>query len=822
MPPSLTVHIIAQSHIDLAWLWDWEETVNVCCPLTFGPATENLAKFPQYRFSQSQVPLYTATRDHHPALYAKIRQYMNEGRWEIVGVMYVETEGAQPCGESLVRQCVWGKRFWREAYGIDVTTGWQEDAWTHPWQLAQILAKCGVNAYFFKRGVKHDNYFWWEGPDGSRVLCVKPLHSLWHYPNRHWGKYIKEMRQKYGLNHIMIRIGKGDHGGGPTAREIAKVLKYAKKHAKKMTVTFETFRSYMDRLLESKPMLPTLKEELGFELVGDLTNCGAIKQANRDCENLLLDAEKWASIAKVLLNKPYPWEELTAAWERVLFNQFHDIIGGSAIPSVNTTALQEYDRIRRTIQPEIRTACEQLAGTPHTELDLAVGNSLSWVRTDVITIPLPKNDGKPWTALQDAAGNYIPIQLIAADDGKDHMAICEVPAIPGIGLVYFRFTYMNNTPELIQTGCRASIEPTGSYLLENRHYRLELSPSTGNFRVLFDKTLGRNLIPDGMEANALLAIEDEGDSEGRLKKGDDYLAIFPGKVQNISLAAETDSIRITEAGPVRATVEIHKRYQNSTFIHTISLYAHQRRIDCSVTIDWHDVHRVIKVAFPIAIQLENSPVLTYDSAYGTVHRPLDLKECPAQKWADITGGTSSDRFGVAILNTGRYAYDTRVERGYITLRLTLLRSPTSPAVNHDHGIHRISYSLVPHRGSWEEGRIMQHGYEVNFPLVVIQQTGSSDMNRSPPPPPVTYFGVDAANVILESIFEAYDRNGFICRMFEFQGQRTSVTLRAPRMIIKAEETDLLEEPMMPLQPEGNHIHFEISPFEIKTLRIVLQ
>nr|MDO8117789.1 hypothetical protein [Candidatus Sigynarchaeota archaeon] len=251
----LFIHVIAQSHIDLAWLWRWDpETIHVCCKKTFGLATEMLDAFPDYIFSQSQAPLYIATEEHHPEIFKKIERNIKQGRWEIVGGMWVEAEGGEPAGESLVRQCVLGKRYFKQRFGIDVTTGWQEDAWSHPCQLPQIFKKCGIDAYMFKRGMNEPCIFWWEAPDGSRVLAIKPVHVLkgsgfWIADWGEVAKWTEHCQEEYGLQDVMVRIGQGDHGGGPRKEEIEMVHSWAEEFMDGTGVHFDTFESYKNKVI---------------------------------------------------------------------------------------------------------------------------------------------------------------------------------------------------------------------------------------------------------------------------------------------------------------------------------------------------------------------------------------------------------------------------------------------------------------------------------------------------------------------------------------------------------------------------------------------
>ena len=209
------IHIIGQSHIDLAWFWPYDpETINDCCKITFTKAVDNLEMHREYIFVQSQVPLYQAAKENFPELFAKIMKYIKEGRWDIVGGMYVEAEGGEPCGESLVRQCIFGQRYFNKELGAKVKVGWLPDNWTHPLQLPQILKKSGIDYLVFQRGAKGEQIFWWEAPDGSRILACKPARGFFgRRPFTDLEDLILRVSQKYGIKNFLMIIGSGDHGG---------------------------------------------------------------------------------------------------------------------------------------------------------------------------------------------------------------------------------------------------------------------------------------------------------------------------------------------------------------------------------------------------------------------------------------------------------------------------------------------------------------------------------------------------------------------------------------------------------------------------------
>jgi alpha-mannosidase len=788
------IHVIAQSHIDVAWLWRYDpETIYRCCKPTFTLATDNMDKYPDYTFSQSQVPLYEATADTFPKLFEKIRKYIKEGRWEIVGGMYIEFEGGEPCGESIVRQCVVGKRYFMEELGIDVKTGWQEDAWSHPWQMPQIFKKCGISSYMFKRGAKGERLFWWQSPDGSKVLACKPHHGN---PSDSWKEFFSNMKEHYGVKDVMVRIGRGDHGGGPTPTEIEAVKKFAQEVSPEIEVKFDTFNNFMETLVAQDLDVPVINDELGFELTGDLTNCGEIKKSNRECEILLLNAEKFCSIASTLFGDPYPSEELYESWKKVLFNQFHDIIGGSGIPPVCRDAARFYEIVRESGERLLKDSIDTILENVNTEgegVPVFIVNPLPWERTELAEVTVQLSEASEAVRLLDEKGSQVPIQIVEEQE-KYVKFIFIAEGVPSLGYKIYRVikgrvSYANPF----------SID--GSKV-ESELFSIEIDPDTGCLKSILDKRNGKEILHGSDRGNMLVAIEDNGDSEGRFVRGSDTIAKPPGKAWEL---LSEPSIEICESGPVRTKVRIKRSFHNSSFTQDIVLYSSIARVDFNLTVDWHDVHWMIKLAFPINV--ENAQV-TYDSAYGSVVRPADGLECSAQKWVDL----SSPDYGIALLNDSRYGYDVEGN----TIRMSILRSPTSPAYNTDEGVHLIGYSIYPHSGDWRDGDVMRRGYEFNYPLTAVV----ANSHPGELPSSHSFMKVEPENVIVEVLKKAYDTDELVVRLYETRGESCSASITMPCEISSACETDLLESKIGNVEFEENVLKTRVGANEIKTLKFL--
>ncbi len=804
------MHVISQSHIDVAWLWPYyPETIHDCVKLTFKRAVDNLKMHKEYTFAQSQVPLYKATEEFFPELFSEITKYVGEGRWDVVGGTYVEFEGGEPCGESLVRQCLFGQKYFIEKFGVKAKVGWLPDSWTIPWQLPQILSKSGINYLVFFRGAKKEGLFWWEAPDGSRVLACRPLRgSFACRPFPKLEDLVFNMSRRHGVKNIPVVIGSGDHGGGPTYQEIQNIkdLKESLKH--KMEIRFSTPHQFFEALSKEADKLPVSKGELGWELVGDLTNCARLKKENRLSEAKLLTAEKFLSIAMVLAGTQYSTSKLNAVWEKVLFNQFHDIVGGSAISSVQMEASRSYNDALETASEALREALRTISSmidTGDSELSIVVFNGLSWSRTDLVDAELDLPEGCRNVKLIDQDGVSTPIQIVECreENGKTCLRIIFIAEnVPPLGYKTYRVTP-------VEENKLANPIKVSEGELENSFFKVKVSGATGNLESIFDKENRIELLSRGNYGNVLQLIEDLGDSEGRLVPGVDRSNRFTGYTWSVD---SKKSIEISETGPVRARLSVKRVFNNSTYLQEVIVYSRIRRIDFNLRVDWHEVHRALKVKFPFII---TRPILTAGIQYGSAIRMSNGEEQPFQQWIDMS--EANGVYGAALLSDSKYGYDSK----YNVIRLTLLRSPTEPSYNTDEGMHEIKYALYPHKGDWRVSRVVQKSCEFNNPLIALaEKKHAGVLGKSS-----SFIQVEPENMIVECVKKAENDQNLVLRLYEHAGAKTEVevALNLNRALREAYKTSILEDEVLEkTDVYRNKLKFSLNPYEICTIKTVLE
>ncbi len=514
-----SIRLTGNSHIDAAWLWPWTETVQVVHN-TFSTALQLMDEYPQYTFTQSAAAYSEWMCQKYPAICQEIQERVKEGRWEVVGGMWVEPDLNMPDGESLVRQLLIGKRYFREKFGVDVRIGWNPDSFGYNWQLPQIYKKSGVDYFVTQKMAWNDTnplpfkLFWWQSPDGSKVLSYFPHDYARGIEPEPLAEDVARARQlNPGLPEMMHLFGVGDHGGGPTRAMLdAGVhwtdpkMVYPKTFFGNAQGFFSDVEGKLDTAhspvwnyktiaggstqLPAPPAgmvsLPTWNDELYFEYHrGVFTSQAAHKRNMRESEEWMLDAEKYSSLAW-LGGLAYPAAALNEAWKKVLFNQFHDLAAGSGIAVIYQEAQRDYDMVRFTTGEASAAALADIAArvdtrSPSGSRPVLIFNPLAWERRDVVefSVQMPESV-KDGVSVLDAENHLLPMQVISSDAATNTVHLLVEPrAVPALGYALLR----------VEPGRRdAPSDLTAHDLtLENSMLRVVVDPKNGCITSLYDK-----------------------------------------------------------------------------------------------------------------------------------------------------------------------------------------------------------------------------------------------------------------------------------------------------------------------------------------------
>ena len=797
--------LIGHSHIDTAWLWPLRETRRKVSR-TFSTVLRLMERYPEYRFSASQPELYLFVKENHPEIWKQIKRRVKEGRWEICGAPWVEQDSQMPCGEALVRQFLYGNRFFEQEFGVRTRVAWLPDAFGFPASLPQILSKAQIDTFFttklsWNRYTRFPHsYFTWRGVDGTPVRALMMMNSYNGNPvpaelAGQWDSFA----QRDTVDVAPFSFGWGDGGGGPSPR----MIEYGRRMQHLPGVPQCTFGRTQDCLdamamYAGEDELPVWHGELYLELHRACqTTQARTKRNNRKCEWLLHDAELLSTWA-MLLGDDYEQKTLWSAWRTLLTHQFHDILPGSSINQVYADADDAYAALRRTLEGVLQRAATAVAdriAMPGRGLPLLLWNTLAFHREDIaqVRMPLPAEEFH----IEDAEGTHLPHQVTA-----EGALLFETGELPPSGYLMCRIV-----PGRSQAKKSGPLKVSAKRM-ENAFFALKLD-AFGRFTSLHDKRVDREVIAPGKTANVLQLFEDRPAEHDAW----DFEYNFENSMREPD---RPESVEVVENGPVRAVVRVVRRTEHSRFQQDIVLYASRPRIDVQCRVDWHEKRTLLKVAFPVDIL---SPRATYDIQFAAVERPTHENtaadrarfEVTGHHWADL----SEPGYGVSLLNDCKYGYDVRGN----TLRLSLLRAPVDPDPHADEGAHEFTYALLPHEFTWDETTV-EEGLRLNAPVRVFAAPAES---RPAPgaalPPMAGLVSATTANVVVDAVKKAEDSDAVIVRLHEALGERGQTEISFGWMPREVWECDLMEENDTPLEQEEGVVSLYFKPFEIRTLKV---
>lgn len=773
MTKEYTVHMVGHGHIDPTWLWRWTEGYEEV-RATFRSALDRMRETPQFRFTASSACFYRWIKETEPSLFQALQERVKEGRWDIAGGFWVEPDCNIPCGESFVRHGLYSQRFFQKEFGARATVGFNPDSFGHAGMLPQILRKLGMDYYvymrpspFYEMDYPEGTTFWWESPDGSRVLaCVLPedygadqntlerIHRLPRNP------YLNP-----GQKHILGFFGVGNHGGGPTKRAIAQILE-AQERDDCPNVCFSTLRDYFDAFCaETAPeTIPVIRTDLQHHARGCYSAHAEVKRLNRRVEHALMAAERFATAAWLLDAQPYPHDQFEKAWTDLLYNQFHDILAGTSIESSYEDTRDQLGAARHRADVIINQSVQSIARDIDTSVEgntIVVVNPLTWPVNQAVTVPpIITRTLDTSIHLVDDQENITPLQKIRGERvGSNCYAFtAEVPAM-GYRIYHAR---AGARPIKISQTLRA-----GQCFLENEWWRLEFEPSDGTIHRLVDKRHKLDVLHHGM---TLAVLNDPSDTWSHDVK--EY-RVEAGRFGNARL-------EVVEEGEVLATVRATSRFGNSTAVMEYTLYRELDTIDCRLRVNWQESYRMLKACF--ATRVEDGAA-NAETPYGHQQRPANGHEEPCQQWADWTGLLDGLPYGFAVLNDGQYGVDFRDG----VLRQSLLRSPAyahhDPARFEanmgypimDQGWHQIHLRLVPHLGSWQDARIIKQAWELNAPVIAHVESAHPGKRAAR----ATLMGTEAENVLISIVKQSEDGEELVIRGYEIAGKPAKTTLHIP-------------------------------------------
>ncbi len=813
-----TLHMVGNAHLDPVWLWPWQEGYQEA-RATFWSAIQRMDEYPDFVFTCDQMVLLSWVEEQDPQLFEQIRQRVAEGRWVMAGGWWVEPDCNMPGGESFVRQGLYGQRYLQERFGVIATVGMNVDPFGHNAMLPAILRGQRMDSYCFLRPGPHESEldgtaFWWEAPDGSRVLAYRipfeycsPPGDVAHQTEKSLGQLDRS------LGDVMIFYGVGNHGGGPTKANIDSI-----HHHDRMgsfgEMSMSSPRRYFDELtakLESDGMarLPVWTDDLQHHASGCYSAHSGIKAWVRRSQAALLSAERWAAIGSVTHNVEYPRDELGHAWKQLLFNQFHDVLPGSAIEPAYDDArdqLGESVAIAKRIITRVQNIIARDVDVPmdaETQ-PVLVFNPHPWPVTS--DVELQYGAQASGVHVVDAGGRQTPsqrTQSVATTNDKGRGAVVFQAELPPLGYRLYRLR-----PGQADLGTAWSNQAPGTLhasetVLENDVIRAEIDPETGWLTSLLDKRTNVDVVAGSLGEHTQIC-SDPTDTWGH------RVVSYAWRGE----AMRTTRIVLRENGPERARLRVERAWGSSRLVEEFILRQGADEIEVRATIDWREKAHLLKMRFPTALV---DPSATYEIPFATLERPVDGAEEPGQSWVELSGtvGPDGPSAGLAVVNNAKHGYDVSpaAADGSTTpsIGITAVRSPVyswhDPRLLdddgfysfQDQGVQTFSYTLVPHGGDWRTAGLARRAAELGSrPRAMLESfhDGSLPSTRS--------FASDGHGQVMITAMKGWEDG----------------STDAPDVIVRAVETTGLQaHARLEVAVLGRVIEADFEPYQIRTFRV---
>ncbi|KAF2403931.1 alpha-mannosidase [Trichodelitschia bisporula] len=797
---------IGHCHIDTCWLWPWAETKRKVAR-SWANQCDLMDRYPEFRFCCSQAQQYKWLKEYYPSLFDRVKEKVKLGTFQPIGGSWVEHDTNMPSGESLIRQFVYGQRFFEAHFGQRCTTFWLPDTFGYSAQLPQLCRLAGMSRFFTQK-LSWNNInkfphttFNWVALDGSQVMChMAPSET--YTAEAHFGDVKRSVTQHKSLDQdstSLLVFGKGDGGGGPTWEHIEK-LRRCRGIADTVGLlprvrlgdSVDDFFAKLEKKVEDGTKFVTWYGELYFELHrGTYTTQANNKRNNRRAEFMLRDIEYLATLASLKSKGyKYPKKEIDFMWEGTLLCHFHDCLPGSSIEMCYDDSDELYAEIFATGEQVIKKALKELGFDDDVPKNSLVAlNTLPWARTEVLQLPV-----------KSSAPKYA---LAQGDSG-----ILDV------------------TPLTAATESTASIKEVskGVYELSNARFRVHVAD--GVITSLYDIPAKREVIAPGGKANQLVIFDDK----------PLYWQAWDVEVYHLESRQElpASKTRIAEHGPHRVSVVTETRISDESWAKTtISLSAavdaEQSAVEIEAEVEWRESMKFLKVEFPVDVLNTEA---SYETQFGIVRRPTHYNtswdmakfEVCCHKWADL----SEAGYGVSILNDSKYGFATCGN----LMRLSLLRAPKAPDAHADMGRHHIRYSILPHAGPLDH-RTIRAGYSLNNPLRLHRHADPARIKSV-----LSGFRIEGAPaLVLDTVkrgdddadvsrgeLPAREGRSVVCRVFDSLGGRSKGVLRWGDVEVKrVEKTNVLEDKgeEVGILKEGGGVEIELRPFEVATFRLIL-
>lgn len=825
-----TLFFISNSHLDTQWNWDVKTTINEYIRNTMEQNFTRLDKYPNLKFNFEGAIRYMWMKEYYPEQYAKLKTYVQNGRWHISGCAVDANDVMVSSAESIMRNWLYANQFFKKEFGVrggyDVML---PDCFGFSYALPSLARHCGFKGFHTAKlawgSAEYDQlppFGIWQGVDGSQIYAV---YKPGAYDNHE--QYNKNMANdsemaaitannynKYGVAAEIRYVGpRSDRGGalqdnasssGENTPYWLNLSAQTNGAVKVRIATPDEIFDYLDKNKNQKYHVKDGELPMRSHGVGSYTSRTMLKLWNRRNELLADATEKSASLAQWLGVQAYPQKAINDAWVRNLWQSHHDGITGTSIPNAYLYSMNDYVLVNKTLGNLLKTTTGNIVRAMDTQTEgmpVVVYNPLSFQRTDIVEARLTMPAKPEGLRVFDKDGKEVLSQISSYDKKTGEVVFLFAATVPSLGYSVYdvRFGEASQLTSSLRMDRR-------SHQLSNGNYRLTLS-ETGDPSQLIDLANNRQVL----SASQLQMIYDHEDT------WPSWEISYTDILRTPTAVNENVSITKAEDGPLRKSFRVVKEKDGSQFVQYIRMNALDNRIDIVSEVDWQSHERMLKANFQMAF---NNPKATYDISLGTIergNRTADCYEVQGHQWADMS--TIDGSYGLSILNDCKYGWDKPTDS---SLRLTLIHTPSTGnsytyQADQDLGVNLFTYSLFPHQGKWSE-LTQKAASQLNQPLVAV----AAPKHEGTLGKEVEFLSVSTDQVAVKAVKKAEESNKLIVRVYEWAGQQhDKVTLTFPTRVLSAREVNGLEEPVGSATTSNKTLTFSISKYQPKTFAVTL-
>ena len=836
-----TVLYAAHAHIDMNWMWGWQETVAVTLS-TFRTILNLMKEYPEFTYSQSQASVYRIVEEYDPDMMEEIKSRIAEGRWEVTANAWVETDKNMPDTESLIRHIALTRKYLQEVWGVnpqDLKVDFSPDTFGHSRFVPEINQFGGVPYYYHCRGLQQElTLYRYRAPSGRELLMYKEPYWYNSGVNPDNGTGVFELERRCGgLKTSLIVYGVGNHGGGPTRRDIEMILEM-QKWPIFPTLRFGTIREYFEKAEAVRENVPVVDHELNAIFTGCYTTQSRIKLANRRAETALLESETMNALANVKAGGKLAEARFEQAWQKTLFTHFHDILTGSGVQETREYAMgkladaiacaqseqtKAYEKLSQAVDTSMFDADEDIADTRSEGAGVGFGiGSYAGVpnpergagKTRIFTVFNPS--AKPRRELVeltvwdyagdlqrleavDHLGNRVPMQLVDSEPLSywDHLyarvlIMADVPAM-GYATYALQEKVLTEYPTHLLHAEREEL-PKDDIVLENKHLCAHFDTGSGMMLSLVDKSSGAELL-SGPAGLYLVRTENAGMTAWRIGR---YLGIEP--------VVGTNKVSIVE-GKLRSSVTFEQRAMHSTVSVTVSLDEDATALCYDLKVDWHETCGAQSFIPVLSYRLplkQSAQEIICDVPAGSVRRASRQLDVPA-----LTGAYGvSDSVTAALITDCKYGY--RLADG--VLSVTLINTSGDPDPYPERGIHAIKLFVALTDGN-------AAAYKAKARALISPLTGVPTARHAGAlTPKGSLMEIDTEHCVVSSIQALED--ALLVRLYETDGAEDSVVIHAPFAPKRAERTKLDGTVVSEVTVKGQDTAFCVPPYTIVQIRLV--